>query len=235
MSDNGAVAASLSLHSKRSLPVSLQPKDITTLLFDWDGTIADSAQLGLAAFQKSFAVLGFDFPEETYQRTYSPKWYSIYEAMGLPKDKWETADRLWMEHYGEQTATLVDGAENTLRKLHRTGYRLGIVSSGSDARLARELKKVGLSELFEVVVCNEHMRNKKPHPEGLETAMHQIDSAIANSCYVGDSPEDIEMGKRAGLLTVGVRSTYPTSWKLVEANPDIYLETFSELTKHFPG
>ncbi len=128
---------------------------------------------------------------------------------------------------------LVEGAEETLRELRHRGYRMGIVSSGSENRITRELKHQGLSELFEVVICNEQMLNKKPHPEGLKTSLAMFNSPNEQSCYVGDSPEDIEMGKRAQLLTVGVRSTYPTSWRLRDANPDIYLESFSELTIHF--
>jgi HAD superfamily hydrolase (TIGR01509 family) len=208
---------------------------ITTLLFDWDGTIVDSAKLGLTAFQKSFDSLGFEFPREIYEAAYSPNWYSIYEAMGLPKDKWATADDLWMQNYGEQAARLIEGAGDTLRQLHHRGYRMGIVSSGSECRLTRELKVQGISELFEVVICNEQMLNKKPHPEGLNSALATIDRPHEEACYVGDSPEDIEMGKRAQLVTVGVRSTYPTSWRLRDANPDIYLESFSELTTHFLG
>ena len=72
-------------------------ESITTLLFDWDGTLVDSAQLGLIAFQKSFASMGLEFPQQTYERTYSPSWYSMYEAMGLPREKWEAADELWMQ------------------------------------------------------------------------------------------------------------------------------------------
>jgi phosphoglycolate phosphatase-like HAD superfamily hydrolase len=93
---------------------------------------------------------------------------------------------------------------------------------------------LALGDIFEVVICNEHMINKKPHPEGLETALRKLKSSTEQSCYVGDSPEDIEMGRRAQVLTVGVRSTYPTSWKVRNANPDIYLEHFAELTGHFP-
>ena len=62
-----------------------------------------------------------------------------------------------------------------------------------------------------------------------------LKSPNEQSCYIGDSPEDVEMGKRAQLLTVGVRSTYPTSWRLRDAHPDIYLESISELTTHFLG
>jgi phosphoglycolate phosphatase-like HAD superfamily hydrolase len=77
------------------------------------------------------------------------------------------------------------------------------------------------------------MENKKPHPEGLETAMRSLGSSREETCYVGDSPDDIEMGKRAQLLTVGVRSDYPTSWKLQSENPDILIESLSELLNYF--
>ena len=193
----------------------------------------DSAQLGLAAYEKSFAALGATFDREIYRRAYSPNWYSTYEALGLPKEKWQMADELWVRHYDEQTAELVEGAKETIMGLQQKGYRLGIVSSGNDCRVAREIRDLGLKDVFEVIVCNEQMENKKPHPEGLETAMRSLGCLREESCYVGDSPEDIEMGKRARMLTVGVRSAYPTSWKLERYCPDIYVESLSELSNHF--
>ena len=204
-----------------------------TLLFDWDGTLVDSAQLGLTAFEQSFAALGVTFDQEIYRAVYSPNWYSVYEAMGLPKEKWQLADDLWVQHYGQQTAQPVAGAQETITGLKQKGYRLGVVSSGSECRVGREIRELGLENFFETVVCNEQMENKKPHPEGLETAMRSLGCSSEVSCYVGDSPEDIEMGKRAGMLTVGVRSDYPTSWKLKSHQPDILIESLTELLHHF--
>jgi HAD superfamily hydrolase (TIGR01662 family) len=206
---------------------------ITTLLFDWDGTVVDSAQLGLTAFEQSFSALGVAFDHELYRAVYSPNWYSIYEAMGLPKDKWDKADELWVQHYGEQIAQPVAGAPETLNELKRKGYRLGVVSSGSECRVAREVSELGFESFFEVIICNEQMENKKPHPEGLETAMRTLGCSREESGYVGDSPEDIEMGKRASLFTIGVRSAYPTSWKLESQRPDLFVRSFSELLDHF--
>lgn len=206
---------------------------ITTLLFDWDGTLVDSAQLGLTAFERSFAALGVAFDHEVYAQVYSPNWYSVYEAMGLPKEKWQRADKLWVQHYGEQPALPVAGAQQTIIGLKRKGYRLGVVSSGNECRVAREVSELGLGSFFETVICNEQMENKKPHPEGLETAMRSLGCSREESCYVGDSPEDIEMGKGANMLTVGVCSAYPTSWKLKSRKPDIYIESLSELLEHF--
>jgi pyrophosphatase PpaX len=208
-------------------------RQITTLIFDWDGTLADSASLGLAAFQKTFADLGIAFPLDVYEATYSPNWYSTYEALGLPKEKWPLADDLWLRHYGEETAQLIEGVEATILDLHARGFRLGVVSSGSERRVCREIEVSALSEVFKVVVCNEHIVRKKPHPEGLELALRKLHSRPAEAAYVGDTPEDIQMGKNAKVLTVGVRSTYPSSKRLLAAQPDIYLESLVELANHF--
>ncbi len=206
---------------------------IDTLLFDWDGTVVDSAQSGLTAFEQSFAALGHHFDHEVYNRVYSPNWYSVYEALGLPKELWQQADDLWVHHYGEQIAQPVAGARETINELKRKGYRLGVVSSGTECRVVREISGLNLEGVFAIVVCNEQMTNKKPHPEGLETALRSLGCKCEHAAYVGDSPEDIEMGKRANLLTVGVRSDYPTSWRLESQQPDILLNSFDELLQHF--
>jgi HAD superfamily hydrolase (TIGR01549 family) len=206
---------------------------ITALLFDWDGTVVDTAQLGLLAFQKSFAALGIEFHQPTYETAYSPNWYSMYEKMGVPKEQWAVADELWMQHYGTETAKLLPSVDVTIRDLASKGYRMGVVSSGSDNRVRREVEELGLRELFEVIVCNEDMVNKKPHPEGLHTALRKLELTSADCCYVGDSPEDIQMGRQANVMTVGIRSAYPTSHQLLQLQPDIYLESFADLAKHF--
>jgi HAD superfamily hydrolase (TIGR01549 family) len=208
---------------------------VSTLLFDWDGTLVDSAHLGLAAFQETFAELGVNFRLDIYEDTYSPNWYTTYEALGLPKEKWPRADDLWRLHYEKQTARLIEGAADTLLALHRKGYRLGVVTSGNEGRVACEIKQSALANLFEVVICSEHIVNRKPHPEGLEIALARLSSKHEESAYVGDAPEDIQMGKRANLLTVGVRSNYPSSARLRVSAPDIYLESIMELSSHFPG
>jgi HAD superfamily hydrolase (TIGR01549 family) len=206
---------------------------IRTLVFDWDGTLADSASLGLVAFQNSFAELGFSFDVDIYEATYSPNWYSTYEALGLPRDKWEEADKLWLLHYGEQAADLIVGVADTLKDLHRRNYRLAVVTSGSESRVCREIDRSELQGVFSTIVCNEHIVKKKPHPEGLELALERLGCDSTSAAYVGDAPEDIEMGKAASVLTIGVRSNYPSSARLPAANPDIYLDRLPDLLQHF--
>lgn len=211
----------------------MKPSAINIILFDWDGTLFDSAATGFAAFKKTFDDLGISFTHEAYESCYSPNWYAMYETLRLPKDKWEIADELWLQHYGEEPPKLVAGAGETIHTLRERGYRLGIVTSGTERRVSREISQLGLSSTFETVICNEHIVNKKPHPEGLEKAMQSLDCESEVCSYVGDAPEDVQMGKNAGLFTVAVRSAYPTSKNLLKEQPDIHLESISEILLHF--
>jgi HAD superfamily hydrolase (TIGR01509 family) len=206
---------------------------VNTLIFDWDGTLVDSATLGLAAFQKTFAELDCAFPLDVYEAHYSPNWYSTYEALGLPKEKWQQADDLWLQHYGTQTALLIEGSGETLLELSRRGYTLAVVSSGNEPRVCREIESSVLRDAFAAVVCHEHITNKKPHPEGLEIALRKLKCEPRQAAYVGDAPEDIAMGKAGRVLTVGVRSNYPSSARLLSASPDIHMDQISELAKWF--
>jgi HAD superfamily hydrolase (TIGR01549 family) len=213
--------------------MSAGPKSINTLLFDWDGTLFDSAASGLAAFQRTFDDLGLVFTQEFYEINYSPNWYTMYEALQLPREDWTRADELWVEHYGEEPARMVEGAFETINELAHRGYRLGVVTSGSQRRVTREIKELGLTSTFQVLICNESITNKKPHPEGLEKAMLTLGSLPAACGYVGDAPEDIQMGKNARVLTIAVPSAYPTSKRLRDSDPDIHIESISELLSYF--
>ncbi|OLE51958.1 MAG: hypothetical protein AUG51_20410 [Acidobacteria bacterium 13_1_20CM_3_53_8] len=206
---------------------------INTLLFDWDGTLNDSAAAGFRAFQKSLEGFDVQFDRKFYDQHYTPNWYAMYETMGLAREHWEQADSLWMQHYASEESKMVEGALETVIKLHSKGYNLGIVSSGNHSRIFGELQRQQLDSIFKTLVCNEQITNKKPHPEGLECAMRALDCSPRACAYIGDVPEDIEMGRRARVLTVGVRSNFPSSKNLIETRPDIYLDSITELLLHF--
>jgi HAD superfamily hydrolase (TIGR01549 family) len=206
---------------------------IKNIIFDWDGTLVDSAHLGLLAFEKTFSELGVPFAHTIYEAKYSPNWYSTYEALGLPKELWEVADELWTRHYGEQSAPLIEGVGETLLNLLAKGYQLAIVSSGNRRRVCREVEQSVLKDVFAVIICSEDITNKKPHPEGLSRAIREMNVDPSQCVYVGDAPEDIEMGRRAEVMTIGVRSAYPSSARLLTANPDISLERIVDLLNYF--
>jgi pyrophosphatase PpaX len=206
---------------------------VDTILFDWDGTLIDTAQPSFFAFRQALADLGIQVEFELYEQIYSPNWYSMYESLGLPSEKWLEADDRWLLHYGESIPELVEGGVHVLNELCRRKYCLGIVTSGSLSRVRREINMLGFADRFGVVVCNEDVTHKKPHPEGLEMAMRHMDKRAQNCCYVGDSPHDVEMGRRAGTRTVGILSSYPSREKLRQAQPDYCFESIRELLKLF--
>lgn len=202
---------------------------LTTVLFDWDGTLCDSAAPSLRAFQKMFAEFGIDFTAARHDEIYQPDWYEMYRALDFPECHWPQADQRWLHHFRDEHPDLIDGAGAALDQLSERGLRLGIVSGGTRSRIESELRRMGRREMFGVLVCNEDVAHRKPHPEGLERAMQALDCPTAACCFVGDTPEDILMGKTAGVLTVGVTSGYVSGEKLLESGADVLLHSVREL------
>src|ERR1044072_4817021 len=158
-------------------------RHIKNLLFDWDGTLVDSARLGLVAFEKTFNELGVTFSHDVYEAKYSPNWHGTYEALGLRKELWQVADEIWIRHYGEQSAPLIEGVGETLLSLSGKGYQLAVVTSGSRSRVCREVQQSVLRDVFAVIVCNEDIVNKKPHPEGLVRALRSMNADPSQCAY----------------------------------------------------
>jgi pyrophosphatase PpaX len=205
---------------------------IDTVLFDWDGTLLNSAPSAFLVFQRTFRELGIDLRPEEYQSLYSPNWYRMYEALGLPPGLWENADRLWLRFNDEYPAALMPGALETVRALSDRGYLLGVVTSGSRSRVVREIGEHGLTACFRVVVCNEDILKKKPDPEGLNKAITALDRTHRECCYVGDTPEDILMGESAQVLTFAVEGGYPRS--SLPPLSAVRLDCIANLLAHLP-
>jgi HAD superfamily hydrolase (TIGR01509 family) len=207
----------------------------TTLLFDWDGTIVDSAMSSFLTFQKALEHVGVPFTWEQFEAHFTPDWHRMYEAVGLDASRFREADAAWKANYPCVTYQPVEGAPATLTTLRARGYRLGVVTSGSRWRLMPEISDFGMAGIFDVVICNEDVQRRKPHPEGIHRALAELSCATDCCAYVGDVPEDVLAGKNAGVRTVGIHGRYPTSRRLVEAQPDIHLSSFVELLEHFPS
>ena len=63
-----------------------RPPGLRAVLFDWDGTLVNSAETSFRAYVGLFRELGIAFDREEYRRTYSPNWHRTYEALGLPRN-----------------------------------------------------------------------------------------------------------------------------------------------------
>lgn len=190
------------------------------VLFDWDGTLADTAAVSLRTYVALFGSFGIPFGPSDFARTYSPNWYLTFEAVGLPRERWDEADARWLELYARETAGLLPGASQGLRRLRDHGVRQGLVTSGTRSRIESDLARLGLLDFFGVVVCGGDTSNRKPHPEPLQLALERLRVAPGEAAYVGDSPEDVQMARAAGVYCVGIPGGFPNRDALEASRPD---------------
>ena len=196
-------------------------ESIDAVLFDWDGTLVNSAEASFRCFESVFAGYGIPFDRAAYAATYSPNWQRTYVAVGLPKERWAEADDRWVQGYCRETIPLIDGAFDAVGRLVKAGITVGLVTSGDRVRVERELVAHGLDRVFRVVVCGPDTVNKKPHPEALLLALGRLGVAPARTVYVGDSPEDVEMARNAGAWSIGIPGGFPNVDALERSRPDL--------------
>ena len=123
-------------------------------------------------------------------------------------------------------STLFDGMEAVLAALEARSVPWGIVTNKPARFTEPLLAGLGLSTRVGPVICPDHVRERKPHPEGLLKAADMLGVAPAACIYVGDHDRDIAAGRRAGMRTIGVLFGYieegddPRRW-----GADHYAET----------
>ena len=200
---------------------------LQAVLFDWDGTLVNTAEASYRCYEKLFGSFGIAFDRDAFRRTYSPNWHLTYSALGLAEERWAEADKRWLSHYCEEEIVLIEGARDALLRVRAAGLRAGLVTSGDRVRVSRELADLGMAELFEVLVCAEDTVRRKPHPEPLLLALQRMRLGAAEAVYVGDSPEDVQMAQAAGVRTVGIPGGFPNREALAAARPDVLEETLA--------
>ena len=105
--------------------------------------------------------------------------------------------------------------------VHEAGLRLGLVTSGSRTRVERELAGLDLARHFEAIICAGDTEERKPHPAPLLAALAQMGVGAHESAYVGDSPEDVQMARAAGVFAIGIPGPFPNRDLLEAAEPDL--------------
>jgi phosphoglycolate phosphatase len=191
------------------------------VLFDWDGTLLDSAEASYRCYVRLFGSYGIGFDRALFSRTYSPNWHRTYEAVGLAPERWPEADQRWLDHYCAEESRLVHGAREALVRLDEAGIAQGIVTSGDRTRVSRELSRLDVERYFRTAVFGGDTPNRKPHPEALLLALDRMAVAPHRAAYVGDSPEDVEMARAAGVRAVGVPGGFPNREALAASRPDL--------------
>lgn len=185
----------------------LRPGDLRAVLFDLDGTLLDSYESHLEIYQSTLARFGVRLTAEEFRRHYAPNWNVFYERVGLAPEHWEAASVHWVEAATAHRPPPLPGAADTLRELHRR-FRLGLVTGGSRSRVEADLERGGIGGYFEVIVTADDVRQPKPAPEGLRTALRALGVDPDQALYVGDTEPDFEFACAGGVAFVGVASGF---------------------------
>ncbi len=199
------------------------------VLFDWDGTLLNSYAADTAAYLAMFKEMHIPWGVAELEQHYSPNWYNVYRAAKLPRAKWDAADKAWRLSYSRHRPKLLPGARRILSLLSRR-HALGLVTSGDRDRVHRQLRELRLWGQFAARVCSGDTRLRKPNPAPLRLALRHMALRATECVYVGDSPEDLEMARSAGVrAAIAILGPFPTEKRLRAAKPDILLESIEEL------
>ncbi len=193
------------------------------VVFDWDGTLADTLRLMYLATEEVVAGFGMRLTWEDYCRFWTPDWRVLYRTAGLPEDLIEEAGRRWWAIYrGRDEAELLPGAEDALRRLHAAGYPLALVTAGHRDNVGAQLRRHGLEELLRVRVHGDDLPEAKPHPAPLLRAVRELGlgTEAAGIAYVGDALDDMRMARAAGARAVGIDSVLGDAAALRAAGAD---------------
>ena len=201
---------------------------LTAVIFDWDGTLLDSYHADSQAYLSMFNELGIPWGMRELDQHYSPDWYNVYRAAGIPETRWMEADKLWRSAYGEHRPSLMTGASVVLKKLKRR-YRLALVTSGDRERVEAQLRQFALLRTFRARICGGETERNKPDPGPLQAVLAKLKLSAEECVYVGDTPEDLAMSRGAGVRAIAILGPFPTEKRLREAKPDFLLEKIDDL------
>jgi phosphoglycolate phosphatase len=183
-------------------------KRFDLIVFDWDGTLMDSAGAIVACIQAAAEDMGLAPPPEARARHVIG--LGLHEALRyalpeLAEDKHgELADR-YRHHYLSQDHQLLlfAGAEALVRELVAGGYQLGVATGKSRKGLDRAMASSGLEGCFHASRCADECHSK-PHPQMLDELMAELGVTPEGTLMIGDTTHDLQMARNAGVGSLAV-------------------------------
>lgn len=183
-------------------------KRFDLLVFDWDGTLLDSAGAIVAAIQA--ACRDLELPEPSDERARHVIGLGLGEALRhavpeLPEQRYPQMVDRYRHHYlsRDHELRLFDGAAELVAELAGAGFSLAVATGKSRVGLDRALKASGLGAYFQASRCADECFSK-PHPQMLEELMQEFAVAPERALMIGDTTHDLQMALNAGVASLGV-------------------------------
>ena len=205
------------------------------LIFDFDGTLADTTTGIVRTYQETFRSMGYPVPsEETVKGTIGLTLTDGFKAgvKGLTDKKAEEAAVIYRRIFPDiaiPCTVAYPGIVRTLEILHGKGYRLAVATSRSHHSLETLADKIGVSQFFFKLYGAEDVKNHKPAPDLAELILKESGMSAEDALVVGDATYDLLMGKGAGCRVCGVTWGNQSREKLMTASPDYIIDSIEEL------
>lgn len=208
---------------------------VEAILFDFDGTLADSIPLILESYRYATrAVLGRPLPDEILTANLGRP--LIEQMRILVPEQADELMRVYREHNlanHDRMIGVFPHVREVLDALAARGYALALVTSKGRELARRGLEATGLADLLATVVGLEDTEAHKPDPAPVLAALERLGVASERAAYVGDSPFDLAAGRSAGVWTVGTTWGPFSSLELERAEPDALIDDPRQLLELF--
>ncbi len=209
-----------------------------TVIFDLDGTLADTSGDLIAAANACFRQMGVgDVLDPGADQGVALRGGKRMLTVGLERlgrydaDTVEAYYPVLLEAYAEDIdrhSVLYPGAMAAVEALGTAGYGLGICTNKPEGLADLLLRRLGVRDVFAALVGADTLTVRKPDPEPLREAARRAGGDPARTLLVGDSDTDRNTARAAGVPSVLV-TFGPSGADMAALAPEALLERFEDL------
>jgi HAD superfamily hydrolase (TIGR01509 family) len=187
-------------------------KNLKAIIFDLDGVLINSEPLHLAAWQDTL---------KQYELSFNPAWYKRWVGIQDRKlgdylvsnyDLAITNEQI-LQQKTERYQKLLKKAtfsshelQKKLKKLYK--WPLGLATSSPKIEVSLMLNKIGLDDIFKVIITGDDVIESKPAPECYLEVAKRLKVPSQNCLVIEDSPAGIQAGKSAGMMVIAITSNF---------------------------
>ena len=217
----------------------LKLKEVDLILFDLDGTLADT-HIDIAN-SVNFMLQKSGFKTKSIKEImYCVGWGMEPLLKGVLGEEnteiFAQAQFIYEKHYGEHlfdNVKLYPYVKEILA--YFANKKKIVISNKPDGFCLKLLKKLSIFSYFEEIIGGDNAKYRKPSPWTINNVLKRLGICKNKAIMVGDMPIDIEAGKRAGILTCGVTYGFVEKEKMTRTHPDFLINKLIELKNILNG
>jgi len=202
--------------------------DIKAVIFDLDGTIADTIPLTVFSIQEVIREFsGLELSTDEVLKEFGPIDTDIVRKY-VTGEKEEPGVEAYIKHFSENFCRFVNpigGIRELLEYIKSRGIKVGLFTGRSLRVTKIVLEKLGIADFFDEIMAGDFTQNPKPDPEGILKTLKKLGVSGNKSIYVGDYEVDIRASKAAGTLSVLALWSSTGSEALIKYNPDKFFKS----------